>query len=105
MANRKTVRGGFESPIDANVPLDGSSWVAVHVFEDRPDDRIRFAHSSPVHIDIAGRPLRPRREEVDDFIRRMEEELKRNEGALGPEALDEYREALETFEAIAETAR
>ena len=51
-ANRKTERGGYESPIDAAVELDGSSWIAVRVFEDRPDGRIRFAHSSPVHVEV-----------------------------------------------------
>jgi len=104
-ANRKTDRGGYESPIDVDVDLGGSSWIAVRVFEDRPDERIRFAHSSPVHVDVSGRPLRPRREEVDYLIRRMKEELERNGPVLRPEGLEEYREALRVFQNIAATAR
>lgn len=104
-ANRQTGRGGYESPIDAEVGLDGSSWIAVRIFEDRPDERVRFAHSSPVHVEVPGRPLRPRREEVAYLVRRMKEELKRNQGVLRPEGLDEYRRALAIYEEIANKAR
>ena len=38
---------GFRSPIEAAVPIEGSSWVAVRCFEGRPDRRIRFAHTGP----------------------------------------------------------
>ena len=103
--NRKTDSGAYESPIEAGVELDGSSWIAVRVFEDRPDKRIRFAHSSPVHVDVPGKPLRPRRAEVDYLIRRMKEEIERNGDVLRPEGLKEYREALEAFEEIAARAR
>src|SRR5262249_47317109 len=51
-ANRKTDRGSYESPIDTMLTLDGSSWVAVRCFEDRPDGRVRFAHSGPFHVDV-----------------------------------------------------
>ncbi|HUT90958.1 MAG TPA: CehA/McbA family metallohydrolase [Thermoguttaceae bacterium] len=104
-ANRKTARGAYESPIEAGVELDGSSWIAVRAFEDRPDKRIRFAHSSPVHVDVPGKPLRPRREEVDYLIRRMKEEIERNGDVLRPEGLQEYREALRAYEDLAATAR
>ena len=103
--NRKTERGGYESPIDVAIEVDGSSWIAVRVFEDRPDGRVRFAHSSPVHVEIEGKPLRPRRAEVDYFIRRMKEELQRCEGVLETEGLEEYRRALTVYEEIAKRAR
>lgn len=104
-ANDKTARGGYESPIDAEVELEGSSWIAIRVFEDRPDGRVRFAHSSPVHVDVAGKPLRPRKAEVDYLVRRMKEELDRNRDVLRPEALDEYRQALAAYESLAAEAR
>src|SRR5262249_53515956 len=69
-ANRKTDRGAFESPIDEKVPLDGSSWLAVRCYEDRPDGRVRFAHSGPFHVGVPGRPLRPRKSEVEYLVRR-----------------------------------
>ena len=104
-ANRKTDRGGYESPIAATIELEGSSWIAVRVFEDRADERVRFAHSSPVHVSMPGKPLRPRREEVDYLVRRMKEELERNKEVLRPEGLAEYREALRAFEKLAAEAR
>jgi len=104
-ANRRTAHGGYESPIEAEVALQGSSWIALRVFEDRPDARVRFAHSSPVHVDVPGKPLRPRRAEVEYMIGRMKEEVQRNRDVLRPESLEEYREALRAYENMAATAR
>ena len=41
--NRPTKAGGYESQLSANVELEGSSWIAVRAFEDRPDRRIEVA--------------------------------------------------------------
>jgi len=98
--NEKGEPGNYRSDIRADVELDGSSWIAVRVLEDRPDGRVRFAHTSPVHVEIPGRPLRPRREEVDYLVRRMREEIERNEGILQPDELDEYRQALRAYEGL-----
>ena len=103
--NDQTASGGYESPIDTKVTLDGSSWVVVRAFENRPDGRVRFAHSSPVHVDVAGKPLRPRRAEVEYLVRRMKEELERNRDVLRPDELDEYRQALTAYESLAADAR
>jgi hypothetical protein len=103
--NKRTEQGTYHCPVDTQVRVNRSSWVAVRVFEDRPDKRVRFAHSSPVHIDIAGRPLRPRKVEVGYFIRRMQEEIDRNREVLKPEELVEYEQALKTFVEIRERAR
>ena len=104
-ANRKTEQGGYESPLAADVALDGTSWIAVRAFEDRPDKRVRFVHSSPVHVTIPGKPLRPRRAEADYLVGRMKQELERNEGVLRPNELDEYRQALRAYEELARDAR
>jgi hypothetical protein len=97
--------GGYYSPIEATAVLDGSSWIAVRVFEDRPDGRIRFAHSSPVFVDVPGKPLRPRRVEVDYLIGRMKEEIGRNQDVLRDDGVNEYRQALRVFEDLAKEAR
>ncbi len=104
-ANDPTTTGAYESPIDVSVPIDHSSWIAVRVFEDRPDGRVRFAHSSPVHIEVPGEPLRPRRAQVDYLVRRMQEEIERNRDVLPEDALQEYREALSVYERLREMAR
>jgi hypothetical protein len=104
-ANRKTGRGGYESSIDEKVRIDGTSWIAVRCFEQRADRRVRFAHSSPVHIDVPGKPLRPRSGEIEYLVRRVEEQIVRSKDVLPAEALAEYREALRVYKEIAEKAR
>jgi len=104
-ANRKTDHGSYESPIDEALLLDGSSWVAVRCFEDRPDQRVRFAHTGPFHIDVAGRPLRPRKAEIEYLIGRVETQIQRSAAVLPAPALEEYREALRIYRKIAGTAR
>jgi hypothetical protein len=104
-ANRPTDRGSYESSIEASLPIDATSWVAVRCFEDRPDGRVRFAHSGPFHIEVPGKPLRPRKDEVTYLVRRVEEQITRSAGVIPAPALDEYRAALRAYRAIAETAR
>lgn len=104
-ANRPIDRGSFESPVEVSLPIDATSWVAVRCFEDRPDGRARFAHGAPFHIVVPSRPLRPRKEEVEYLVRRVEEQITRSVGFLPDPALDEYRAALRAYRAIAATAR
>jgi hypothetical protein len=102
--SKRTAAGGYSSKFDESLSLEGSSWVAVRCFENR-GDRIRFSHTAPVHFDVPGKPLRPRRADVEYFLRRMEEELARNKGVLAAESLNEYQQALDTYRAIGEKAR
>lgn len=104
-ANRKAQFGSYEGEIDERIPIDGTSWIAVRCFEDRADKRIRFAHSSPVHIEVPSKPLRPRKAEIDFLIQRVKEQLTRNESILDRESLDEYRAALAAYQEIAKTAQ
>lgn len=104
-ANRKNAEGAFESPIDEKVKFAESGWLIARCYEDRPDKRVRFAHSSPFHVDIKGKPVRPRRAEIDFLIKRVADELARSADVLPPAALDEYREALRIYQEIAKTAR
>lgn len=103
--NRKSSEGGYISPIDAKVPIDGSSWLLVRCFEARPDKRVRFAHTGPVHITVPGLPLRPHKEEIAFLIQRVKDEIARSEGVLPPIVLTEYRQALQTYETIAQSAK
>src|SRR5262249_55314536 len=45
VANRSGDKLAWETPLDEKLTIDGSSWVAVRCFEDRPE-RVRYAHSS-----------------------------------------------------------
>jgi hypothetical protein len=103
--NTGTGSGSFANRATAVFKGDSSSWVAWRCFEKRPGDRIRFAHTAPWHFDVPGQPLRPRQAEAAWLVARVREEIARSE-AVAPEGLiNDYRRALERYEAIAKTAR
>jgi hypothetical protein len=49
----KTVRGADNLTTDFTVDVDETGWFAARAFE-RPDHTVRFAHTSPVYIEVAG---------------------------------------------------
>ncbi|MFQ5810056.1 MAG: hypothetical protein ACE5JM_10600, partial [Armatimonadota bacterium] len=104
-ANRQTEAGAYESPLEASFAADHSTWLALRCFEDDPDDRVRFAHTAPFHIEAPGAPLRPRRAEAEYLVARVQREIDRSEGVLPPEALAEYRQALAYYQELLPTAR
>jgi hypothetical protein len=93
------------STFDETINVPGSGWIAVRCFEDVPNKRVRFAHSSPVHIEVADQPIAPRRAEIDYIIRRVKEEIARNRGILNADQLAEYEQALKIYETIAAGAK
>lgn len=104
-ANQKAASGAHESEFASELSVEESSWLAVRCFEDRPAGRVRFAHTAPFHIEVADRPLRPRREEIDFLIRRVKDQIARSAAVLPSSAMDEYRKALSIYEEIARMAR
>ena len=103
--NLETPAKGYASTVLAKPGVDESSWVAVRCFEDRPDKRRRYAHSAPIYIDVAGKPLRPRRPDVEFLLKRVEDEIARNKEILTPESLAEYQEAAEFYRKKLQEAR
>lgn len=95
----------FAEELKGELILDGaeSAWVAVRCFT--KDGPLRYAHSAPLRIDVPGKPVRPRKEEVTFLADRMREQIARNDGVLGEEALDEYRQALAHYEGLMDSAR
>lgn len=93
-ANRPDSQGSFVSSFNQSLEIDRSGWVAARCFFRLPDGRLRFAHTAPWHIEIEGKPLRPRRAEIAALVKRVEDEIARNTGPLSEAALDEYRAAL-----------
>lgn len=95
----------WESPMDVSIELDESSWIAVRCWEPRGDGREAFAHSSPVHVEVADAPVRPRKVEIEFLIDAMQDRLARTAGVFPEPVRDEYRKALETYRRIASRAR
>jgi hypothetical protein len=104
-ANRKTMASSYESVLDARLQVAGSSWLAVRCYEEHADGRVRFAHTAPWHVEVNGKPLRPRKAEVAYLVQRVEEQLRRSADVLPEAALAEYRAALRTYQELAKTAR
>jgi hypothetical protein len=104
-ANRKTERGGYESPIDDVAAFDGSTWIAVRCWEPRPGGRLRYAHTAPWHVLIKDSPLRPRRVETAFLIQRVRSQIERSKDVLPAAALAEYEQALRVYEKLAAEAR
>ncbi|REJ71662.1 MAG: hypothetical protein DWQ34_18130 [Planctomycetota bacterium] len=97
--------GRHVSRFDRQIPVARSSWIAVRAFAGEPGrERIRFAHSAPVFVEVADKPLRPKQHEVQFLVNRMERELERNQGVLSEDELAEYEQALRIYREIAEQA-
>ena len=103
-ANRPMPGGGYQSPIEVRMEVDSSTWIAVRCYGSGQEEN-RFAHTAPFFIDVPGKPLHPRREEIDYLIHRVETQLELKQSFLPEESLDEYRVALAAYQAIAKKAR
>ncbi len=95
---------GFVSTFSAAVAIAESSWIAVRCFEPHVGRRVRFAHTAPWQIHVNKEPVRPRREQVEYLIKRMQDEIARSRGVLSGAALKEFEEALAIYQELARTA-
>ncbi len=95
----------FETHFATFPDISESSWIALRVFEEAPDGRPRFAHTAPVFVNIPGLPLRAKREEVNYFIKRSEDEILRNRGVVSNDALAEFEEAGDFYRKLLPDAR
>jgi hypothetical protein len=104
-ANQAAEAGSRRSAASLEVPIEGSSWVAVRAIERRPDGRVRFAHTAPFHFDVEGKPIRPRPAEAEFLVRSVEAEIARSRELIPAEALAEYEQALEAYRRALERSR
>lgn len=87
------------------VDVRSSTWFVVRCYESLPDGRERFAHSAPIFIDVPGKPLRPKKAEVEYLISRVKSQIERSGSVLSRPAMDEYHEALAAYEELLKTAQ
>lgn len=93
----RTPQGAWRIQTRRSVSISESSWLAVRSIEPQADGRKRFAHTAPWFVSLAGKPIAPRREQVDYFISLMEAELARNREILPPAALEEFKQARDAY--------
>ncbi|HRI16849.1 MAG TPA: CehA/McbA family metallohydrolase [Verrucomicrobiota bacterium] len=103
--NTRTPEGAYQTKVATGFKPAGTSWLAWRCFETRPQGRFRFAHTAPWNFEVAGQPLRPRRDETDWLISRVNEEITRSQSIAPPGLIDDYRKALAAYERIAANAR
>jgi hypothetical protein len=69
----KTVRGADKLTTDFTAYVDETGWFAARAFE-RPDHTVRFAHTSPVYVEVAGQ-AGVVRDDAQFFIDWMDREI------------------------------
>ncbi len=102
---KQTKSGAYEAAVSSDWTCDGSSWIALRCFEPRDGERFRFAHTAPWWVEVADKPLRPKKQEIDWFISSVRKELERSKSLLSPEAIRDYEAALAAYEHLAITAQ
>ena len=103
IVNRSTTQtkdGAWATEVTVESTHETSGWLCVRCTEDRPDGRLRFAHSAPWWMEIPNKPLRLMRREKDYLVHRVQQEIMRSTGILSDSALAEYRAALRHFESL-----
>ena len=96
----RTSAGAYQTEVAAEITSETSGWVCIRCTEDRPDGRLRFAHSAPWRIEIPDKPLRLTQLEKDYLVRRVQQEIVRSTGILPDSAIAEYQAALHHFESL-----
>jgi hypothetical protein len=94
----------YNHEFSKEIEFTESGWLAVRCYEDREDQRPRFAHSGPVFVTIGDQPIRPRVAEVDYMVNRVRNEIQRHRGVLDEASLQEFEEALNYYEKLREIA-
>lgn len=96
--NTRTDKQAWRCEIETQVQVQGSGWLCVRCTEDRPDQRVRFAHTAPWRFHIADKPLRPSLQEKEYLVQRVTNEMERSRAVLPASALEEYKTALQRFQ-------
>jgi peptidoglycan/xylan/chitin deacetylase (PgdA/CDA1 family) len=103
--NVKSREGSFETRLSTDFKPEASSWFAWRCFEKRSGNRFRFAHTAPWHVEIPGKPLLPRRAEVEWLAASVQEEIARSKGAAPEGLIQDYGRALEMYQKLAAMAQ
>jgi hypothetical protein len=99
-SGERTAVGAYRYVFDSTVRPTRSGWIAVRCFEERPEGRVRFAHTAPWYVRVDGQPVRPPREQREYLVDRMRDEIQRSRGIVSAAGIQEYEQALEFYRAL-----
>jgi len=97
VTNTPTETGAYRSVFKFEIPIEGSSWVAIRCFGEPEPGRTRFAHTAPWHFIHPEKPLLPSVEEIDFLIDRVASQIERSNETLPLEAIKEYEQAMQAY--------
>lgn len=100
--NVPTDKGAFRSQLSYELVPKRSGWFAVRFWESSADGQVRFAHSAPWYVEVDHQPVKIERHEKEYLVERMRREIARSNGVVSAEAMQEYRSALEFYQALPE---
>jgi len=106
LQSKQNKDGSWESQFSTDMKIESSSWIVVRCFESREEGkRHRFAHTAPWHVVTEGKPLFPKRQEVEWLIGNVKKEIERSAPILPDYAVSEYQQALKAYEAMLPDAK
>ena len=94
--------GTYRAQLRRTIQLTRSGWFAIRFWENRPDGQVRFVHSAPWYVDVDSQPVQISRVEKRYLIDRVQSEMARSHGVVSPDAMQEYRNALQFYETLPE---
>ncbi len=100
--NAPTDKGAYRTQLSHEFVPERSGWFALRFWESSPDGQVRFAHSAPWYVEVDRLPVKIQTHEKEYLVERMRQEIARSNGVVGPEAMQEYRAALEFYQALPE---
>ena len=92
-----------ETVIYFNLKIDSSSWIVARCFENQTDDNVRFAHTSPIFINVENKQFRMNDDALEWFISQLNqlilkaEENNEIDKTEQKEAIDLYEQAIDVF--------
>ncbi len=104
-AQTRTPEGAWRWSGEGSIDMPDSGWVTFRTWSDRPDGRKLFAHTGVWHFEVAGRPVRPPKAQIDYLIEQLEISAAKQRDVLSPEAFREFEQALEAYREIRARAR
>jgi hypothetical protein len=96
----RTSAGAWQTDVTSQVRFDTSGWLCLRCQEDRPDGRLRFAHTAPWRLNVPDKPLLLSQMEKHYLVGRVQDEIVRSTGILPDSAIEEYKAALRHFESL-----
>ena len=100
--NRRTASGACQTRFSEVIELDRTSWIALRCLQPFSAGRYRFAHTAPWHFQFGDQAIVPRREQINELVKRVKDEISRHQDRLPKDALEEFKQALAIYERIAE---